>query len=106
MTEIHAHDKIDAQASTAGQDITPRHVAQQSDQPESTTSSTRDCAGLQSPFEDHSFVDDGYVSDGNNQWPIVLSSNWAKAYPAGSEKKYDKDSPQSPQKKAVSHTFR
>lgn len=64
MTERRADDTIDAQPSTDGEDITDQTVALPLDQPDSVTSPTKSCAGLSDPFEQRSFTDDGYVSDG------------------------------------------
>ncbi|KAL9133448.1 MAG: hypothetical protein Q9175_005373 [Cornicularia normoerica] len=61
MPEIHA--TIDAQPSTEGEDISNQIVALPVDQPDSVPSHTRSCTGLSDPFEEHSFTDDGYVSD-------------------------------------------
>ena len=64
MSDIRAHKTIDAQTSTEGEDISDQHVARLSDLPGSPTSPTTTCAGLSNPSEEHSFTDDGYVSDG------------------------------------------
>ena len=64
MTERRADDSIDAQPSTDGEDITDQTVALPLEQPDSVTSPAKSCAGLSNPFEQHSFTDDGYVSDG------------------------------------------
>lgn len=63
MTERRADDSIDAQPSTDGEDITDQTVALPLEQPDSVTSPAKSCAGLSNPFEQHSFTDDGYVSD-------------------------------------------
>lgn len=63
MTEIRADDTIDAQPFTEGEDISVQPVEVPLDQPECVTSPTKSCAGLPNPFEEHSFTDDGYVSD-------------------------------------------
>ena len=64
MTEIRADDTTDAQPPADGEDIADQNVALPLDQPDSVTSPSKSCAGLSNPFEEHSFTDDGYVSDG------------------------------------------
>ena len=64
MTDIRAHDTIDAQPSSEGDDISDGHVALPPSQLDSTSSPTKSCTGSSNPFEEHSFTDDGYVSDG------------------------------------------
>ncbi len=64
MTEIRAHSTINAQPSTKGDDSSSEQAALPDDHPASTTSPTQTCAGLSNPFDQNSFIDDGYVSDG------------------------------------------
>lgn len=64
MSEIRAHQAIDAQTSTEGNDISDQCLTLLSDLPDSPTSPITSCAGLSNPSEEHSFTDDGYVSDG------------------------------------------
>ena len=64
MPEIHAHDPIDAETPTEGDDISDQHVTLPLHKPDSTRSPRTSCAGLSNPSEEDPFTDDGYVSDG------------------------------------------